>query len=317
MIESSPAMQRIRREVEAVASLQSTVLITGETGTGKGLLARSIHDHSNRKDRPFVHVDCAALAANLIESELFGHERGAFTGATERRSGRFEAAGDGTIFLDEIGELSPRLQSKLLHVLQDRSFERVGGSKPLRMTARVIAATNRDLESDVRQERFRADLLYRLDVFRLTLPPLRERGEDIPGLIESGLKTIARELRLLPPSLSGEVLERLQHQEWPGNVRELMNVLERLVIRHGAGLLDDLTLDQLIPRQPQNGAPSQSPNVSALPAAGSATEREILEAALASSGGNVARVARRLGIPRSTLRYRLALHDLKSLIPTD
>ncbi len=313
----SPAMARIAREVEAVAPLRSTVLITGETGTGKGVIAGRIHEYSNRKDRPFVHVDCAALAANLIESELFGHERGAFTGAVDRRIGWFEAAGNGTIFLDEIGELPLSLQSRLLHVLQDRSFQRIGGNTPLRMSARVIAATNRDLESEVRQGRFREDLLYRVDVFRLELPPLRERVEDLPGLIEKGLARIADELHLLPPSLPDVVLQRMQHHPWPGNVRELFNVLERLVIRHGASLLDDLSLDQLFSVHSQNVAPSRFRPCGPLPAAGSEAERDILEAELAESGGNVARVARRLGIARSTLRYRLALHNLKYLIPTD
>ena len=313
----SPAIRRIHREVEAVAPLRSTVLITGETGTGKGVMARRIHDLSNRKARPFVHVDCAALAANLIESELFGHGRGAFTGATGQRIGRFEAAGDGTIFLDEVGELPPRLQSKLLRVLQDRSFERIGDNQPLQMSARVIAATNRDLEAEVRQGHFREDLFYRLDVFRLEMPALRDRAEDIPGLIASGIEAIAEDLRLLPPALPDVFLERLKHHAWPGNLRELMNVLERLVIRHSAGLLGDLTPDQLFSRQPRNGTSPQSPDVGPLLADGSRSEREILEAELTASGGNVSRVARRLGIARSTLRNRIASHHLKHLIPSD
>jgi transcriptional regulator with GAF, ATPase, and Fis domain len=310
-------MVRIAREVEAVAPLRSTVLITGETGTGKGVIARRIHEFSNHKDRPFVHVDCAALAANLIESELFGHERGAFTGAVDRRIGRFEAAGNGTIFLDEIGELPLGLQSKLLHVLQERSFERIGGNRSLRMSARVIAATHRDLESEVRHGRFREDLLYRIDVFRLELPPLRERVEEIPGLIEDGLSRIAGELRLSPPALPDAVLQRLRHHPWPGNVRELMNVLERLVIRNGAGLLDDLSVDRLFSGRSQGVGSARPARGGPLPAAGSEAEREILEAELAESGGNVARVARRIGIARSTLRYRLARHDLKHLVPND
>lgn len=304
----SPAMWRIHREIEAVAPLRSTVLITGETGTGKGVMARRIHELSNRGNCAFVHVDCAALAANLLESELFGHDRGAFTGATDRRIGRFEAAGSGTIFLDEIGELPPSLQSKLLRVLQERTFERIGGNQPLQMSARVLAATNRDLESEVRHGRFRKDLLYRLDVFRIELPPLRDRAEDIPNLIESGLGAIADDLRLLPPTLSEEVLDRLLYHEWPGNLRELMNVLERLMIRHSAGLLGDLAPDQLFSRQPHAG-PRSAPR--------SKTEREALEAELAASGGNVSRVARRLGIARSTVRNRIASYDLKHLIPTD
>jgi transcriptional regulator with GAF, ATPase, and Fis domain len=310
-------MARIAKEVEAVGPLRSTVLITGETGTGKGVIASRIHECSNREDRPFVHVDCAALAANLIESELFGHERGAFTGAVDRRIGRFESAENGTIFLDEIGELPLGLQSKLLHVLQERRFERIGGNRSFRMSARVIAATNRNLESEVQRGRFRQDLLYRVDVFRIELPPLRERVEDIPGLVESGLEKIATELGVSRPSLPDPVLQRLRRHTWPGNVRELMNVLERLVIRHGAGLLDELSIDQLFRRHPQGVDRISSPHHGRLPAAGSDAEREILEHELAESGGNVARVARRIGIARSTLRYRIARHDLKHLVPTD
>jgi len=319
----NPAMVRITREIEAVAPLRSTVLITGETGTGKGVTARRIHRLSNRRDRPFVQVDCAALPANLIESELFGHERGAFTGAVDRRAGLFEGAENGTVFLDEIGELPLTLQSKLLHVLQDRTFTRVGGTRSHRMSARVIAATNRNLFSEVRRGRFRQDLLYRIDVFRVELPPLRERVDDISALIDQGLETIASELRLRPPTLSRTVRNALERHTWPGNLRELMNVLERLVVRHAANLLDDFAVDQLfstatqIPDSPRPPHALHSPPTGPLPDPGSDAERHLLAAALTECGGNVARVARRLGIARSTLRYRLALHNLKYLIPND
>jgi transcriptional regulator with GAF, ATPase, and Fis domain len=313
----SPAIERIHRDVKAVAPLRSTVLITGETGTGKGVMARLVHHLSNRKDRPFVHVDCAALNASLIESELFGHDRGAFTGAMGRRVGRFEAAGNGTIFLDEVGELSQRLQSKLLRVLQDRSFERIGENQTLRMNARVIAATNRDLELEVREGRFRKDLLYRLDVFRLEMPSLRDRIEDIESLIESGVKAIADDLDLSPPLLTNPIIERLQRHDWPGNLRELMNVLERLVIRHSAGLLGEFTPDHLFPHQGQNASPARGPVMSPRSNASSTSERAILEAELTASGGNVSRVARRLGVARSTLRNRIKHHNLRHLIPSD
>ncbi|MEE8164593.1 MAG: sigma-54 factor interaction domain-containing protein, partial [Myxococcota bacterium] len=193
IVGGSDVMAALRSEIEAVAPLSSTVLLTGETGTGKGRVARIIHRLSKRSDRPFVHVDCAALSSTIIESELFGHERGSFTNAISRRAGRFELADNGTIFLDEIADLEPRLQSKLLRVLDDRRYERIGGTETLAMRARVIAATSHDLRLAVQEHRFRPDLYYRLNVFHLSIPPLRERASDIPGLVDDIVKKLAGE----------------------------------------------------------------------------------------------------------------------------
>ena len=230
IVGQSESLQLALRRVRAVAVTDATVLIHGETGTGKELIARAVHQLSGRSPGSFIAVNCAAMPASLLESELFGHERGAFTGATSRRPGRFELAHDGTLFLDEIGELPTHLQPKLLRVLQERQFERLGGTRSLRTNARVIAATNRDLRSMMRDGAFREDLYYRLSVVPLRIPPLRERKEDIPLLARHFVEVIATRLGkpIAPPSVN--VLNRLLGYEWPGNIRELQNVLERAVI---------------------------------------------------------------------------------------
>ncbi len=218
VIGESAAMIRLRKEIRQAGEVPSTVLLQGETGTGKGLVARCIHQASSRRQSPFIHVDCAALSPNLIESELFGHEKGAFTGAGDRRTGRFELAERGTIFLDEIGDLDASLQTKLLRVLEDRRYERVGGTRTLVMSARVIAATSRDLHRALAEGRFRADLYFRLDVLKLKISPLREHTEDIPLLVDSGLSVICDRLGLRVPELSDEFLAHLTDHGWPGNV---------------------------------------------------------------------------------------------------
>src|SRR5436190_1710485 len=220
-VAASAAMRRIAGEVERAAALSSTVLLLGETGVGKGLVARTLHGGSPRRQLPFVHADCASLAPSVLESELFGHERGAFTGAVARRVGRLERAGRGTLFLDEIGELDAALQGRLLRVLQDREFERVGSSEPRRFTARIVAATQRDLSADVRAGRFRADLFYRLDVIRIAIPPLRERAADLAPLCAALLARIAARHGSAPLRLAGPALDALARHAWPGNVREL------------------------------------------------------------------------------------------------
>jgi DNA-binding NtrC family response regulator len=316
LVGCGPAMRRIRRELEAVAPIDTTVLITGETGTGKGVAARALHDLSSREERPFVQVDCSSLAESVIESELFGHERGAFTGAMGTRAGRFEIAQNGTIFLDEIGELKPTLQAKLLRVLHDREFERIGSSDTLRMSARVVAATNRDLDLEVQSGNFRRDLYFRLNVFRIEIPPLRDRLEDLPGLVETGLENLARRLQVRVPPVSTAFLELLTAQDWPGNVRELMNLLERLLVRHHAGLLDPSSIGDLLDSPVSRGG-YRHPIPEKLPAPGSERERKFLEAELRAAGGNISRVARRLGIARSTLRYRLGRYDVDSLLLRD
>jgi PAS domain-containing protein len=250
IIGRSPAIQYVLYKVEQVAATDTGVLVLGETGTGKELVCRAIHNNSLRKARPLVKVNCAALPANLIESELFGHERGAFTGAQTRRKGRFELADGGCIFLDEIGELPLDLQGKLLRVLQDGEFERLGSSMTIRVDVRVIAATNRDLESQVQMGRFREDLFYRLNVFPITVPPLRERTEDIPLLaqffMEKNSKRMGKRFEFIPESVKARLLE----YPWPGNVRELMNVIERAVISSSGPklrLADDLQCRPLAP----------------------------------------------------------------------
>jgi transcriptional regulator with GAF, ATPase, and Fis domain len=230
IVGNSDALKKILRRVEQVAATDMTVLILGETGTGKELVARAIHEISARKQRPLVKVNCSALPAELMESELFGHEKGAFTGATTRRIGRFELADGGTIFLDEIGDLALSLQAKLLRVLQEGEFERLGSSKTMRVNVRVLAATNRDLSEAMRKELFRSDLYYRLAVYPIQIPPLRQRKEDIHLLAESFLEEASRRLGRSFEAIPRRVLDALEHYDWPGNVRELQNVIERAAV---------------------------------------------------------------------------------------
>ncbi len=234
----SPALQRVRQQVAQVAPTDSTVLIQGETGTGKELVARAIHEKSARRERPLIKVNCAALPRELVESELFGHERGAFTGAVQHRRGRFELADGGTLFLDEVGELPPEVQAKLLRVLQEREFERIGGAHTMRVDVRVIAATNRDLRAEVSASRFRADLYFRLDVFPIVVPPLRERRDDIPRLLEHIAARTARKLGRTFGGVSPAFIESARAYPWPGNVRELENLVERALIMSRDGTLD-------------------------------------------------------------------------------
>jgi formate hydrogenlyase transcriptional activator len=237
IIGQSDAIKYVLFKVTQVAATDSTVLITGETGTGKELVARAIHSESLRKDRPLIKVNCGALAPTLIESELFGHEKGAFTGASSRKLGRFELANGGTIFLDEIGELAPELQVKLLRVIQEHEFERLGGTKTLQVDVRVIAATNRNLKQEVEAGRFREDLWYRLSVFPITVPPLRQRKEDIPLLVEHFVRRYAKKSGKTITEVSPRAMQILQAHSWPGNVRELGNVIERAAIHTQGGVL--------------------------------------------------------------------------------
>jgi len=319
LVGAAESMRRLRRELRAVAPMHSTVLLTGETGVGKGVAARAVHALANRPDRPFVHVDCVSLAPHVIESELFGHERGAFTGATERRRGRLELAEDGTLFLDEIGDLDPGLQVKLLRVLQDRTFERVGDSRPRSVRARIVAATSRDLRRAVEEGGFRAELLFRLNVFRIHIPPLRERPEDLSLLVRHGLERLADRLGTQVPRLPDAVYERLRAHPWPGNVRELFNLLERFLVQHQAGLVEEdpaAWFDAILAESEVEVAPARSPSRRPGSRAPDAS-RDLLETELRATGGNISRVARRLGIPRSTLRHRIRRYGLESLIPRD
>ena len=294
----SPALDRARNDLRRLAALDTTVLLGGETGTGKGVAARLLHRLSGRRGA-LVEADCASLPPSLFESELFGHERGAFTGAISLRRGRFERAAEGTVFLDEIAELDRSLQARLLRVLQDRRFERVGGDAPLAMTARIVAATARDLRAEVAAGRFRADLYYRLAVVRVDLPPLRDRRGDVPVLVRRSLPAILRRVGLDPPILDEGALACLSAHPWWGNVRELLNALERLAIRCPGRAVGSADLEAVLESRPLLAEGARPPAHVAAPAAAE------IETALREAGGNVALAARRLGLPRTTLRRRL------------
>ncbi len=299
----SPALRAVLSRVSKVAPTDSTVLLTGETGTGKELIARAIHKRSRRSSRAFVSANCAAIPASLIASELFGHEKGAFTGATQRRLGRFELAEEGTIFLDEVGELPAETQITLLHVLQEREFERVGGNQSIRANARVIAATNRDLEAAIAEGTFRRDLFYRLNVFPIEIPPLRERTEDIPLLVEYFIDRYARKAGKNFQAVSKKSLDLLQSYPWPGNIRELQNVIERSVVVCEA---ENFSVDESwLSRKPLANQPKSQLELSEKLAA---QEKEMIEAALRESGGRVSGpsgAAAKLGLHRSTLESKI------------
>ena len=300
MVSEDPAMKAIFDMVGAVARSDSRVLILGETGTGKQLIAQAIHERSPRRHEPFVEVNCAAIPENLLESELFGHERGAFTGATDRRTGRFEEAGEGTLFLDEIGEMSFAVQSKLLRVLQGGKFSRVGGSATLQSHARVIAATNRDLQQEAEAGRFRADLFYRLHVITLTPPPLRRRAGDVPLLAEHFLKKF-RGTGGTPHGFSPEALARLQRYGWPGNVRELEHLVERFAVLHDGPEIAAADLPEKILRETGGAttAPPATLSHGTLASARAAFERAYVVETLQRARGNMAAAARQAGLDRS------------------
>jgi PAS domain S-box-containing protein len=303
IVGNSPALRQVLVRVAKVAPADSTVLITGETGTGKELIARAIHKASKRADRAFVSVNCAGIPQSLIASELFGHEKGAFTGAAQRRLGRFELAEGGTIFLDEIGELPPRTQVALLRVLQEREFERVGGNRSIRANVRVIAATNRDLEGAIAAGTFREDLFYRLNVFPIEVPPLRERREDISMLVQYFIDRYARELGKNLRTVSKQTLDLFQSYTWPGNIRELRNVIERSIIVCDT---ESFSVDSSwLSRQPLRALPTSPRELRQRVAA---EEKQAIEAALTKSHGRVfgpSGAAAKLGIARSTLESKI------------
>lgn len=303
IVGTSESLRRVLVHLKKVAATDSTVLILGETGTGKELIARAIHKRSNRANRPFIRVNCAAIPSSLIASELFGHEKGAFTGALQRRLGRFEAANGGTIFLDEIGELPAETQVALLRVLQERELERVGSNVPIPVDVRVLAATNRNLKAAVAAGTFRQDLFYRLNVFPIEIPPLRERLEDIPPLVEYFIERYSARAAKKFTSISRRSLEVFQRYDWPGNIRELQNVVERAVILCEG---DTFTVDEswFTPETAR-----QTRSLLPLPSGVADRERELIEAALAESEGKVAGpsgAAAKLGIPRQTLDSKIA-----------
>ena len=308
----SSSLRTVLSEVSQVAPTDSTVLITGETGTGKELIARAIHNRSRRSSRPFVSINCAAIPPSLIASELFGHEKGAFTGAVQRRQGRFELADGGTIFLDEIGELPLEIQVMLLRVLQEREFERLGGSRPIRVNVRIITATNRDLEAAIDDNKFRSDLYYRLNVFPIELPPLRARLEDIPLLVEHFTHRLARRAAKRINTISQKTLRLLQSHDWPGNVRELQNVVERAVIFSDS---DSLQIDEQWLSGPRSKVTFaiRTTGYATHPRTLATQQRDAIEAALLESKGRVSGpfgAATLLGIPSSTLESKIKLLNI-------
>ncbi len=323
IIGDAPVLREVLAKVEQVAPTHSTVLLRGETGTGKELVAHAIHINSPRDGKPFVRVNCAALAAGVLESELFGHEKGAFTGAVARRPGRFELAEGGTLFLDECGDIPAEVQVKLLRVLQEREFERVGGTETIRVDVRVVSATHRDLEQQIADGKFREDLYYRLNVFPITLPPLRDRLEDLPRLVEHFVskfnRTTGKAVRGFDPS----AIAAMQQYSWPGNVRELENVVERSIIvcrnpEVTAGDLDFGRRGQAVAAAVGGAvaAPFSAAAPRPLQARLQEQEKSEIVAAIERNQGNIAGAARALGINRSTLYYRLRKHGLEHLLPT-
>ena len=301
----SPRLAEVIERVKLVAPSKATILIEGETGTGKELIAQAIHQASPRARAAFIPVHCAALPATLLESELFGHERGAFTGATERREGRFELADGGTVFLDEIGEIGPEIQVKLLRFLETRSFERIGGTKTLNVDVRLVAATNRNLEQMVKEGKFREDLYFRLNVVRITTPPLRERTDDIPVLLEHFIQVYAKENAYEPVQIEPGAMRHLQAYPWPGNIRELRNFAENAVVLRRGGKMSEFDLEPKF-RGETAPPPSMVTPTPANPFSVEDNEKRLLREALMKARGNRTRAATLLGISRRTLHRKIA-----------
>ena len=316
MIGSSPQMLQVYRQIREVAKHETaTVLITGESGTGKELVARAIHNLSPRKSRPFMEINCGSLPFNLLETELFGHERGAFTDAKNRKIGLLEESSGGTIFLDEVGEMDLNLQVKLLRVLEDRKIRRLGGIRNIDIDVRVIAATNRNLREAIEEKIFREDLYYRLNVFPIHVPALRTRREDIPPLLDSFIKRFSREFNKPIREVSREALDLLMRYHWPGNVRELRNVVERICI-----MVNSETIrPEHLPREIWGEAPrKEAPFSFEIPPEGilleevvERIEKDLILKAITITGGNVAKTARLLNVPRGTLRYKLEKYEIE------
>jgi DNA-binding NtrC family response regulator len=305
LIGRGPAMRTVFETIRKVAETDLTVLIRGESGTGKELVAQALHEASPRRGAPFVAVNCAAISRELVESELFGHEKGAFTGADARRPGRFETAHGGTLFLDEIGDMATETQAKVLRVLQERSFERVGGTKPIPVDVRVVAATHRDLESDVRTGRFREDLYYRLKVVELRLPPLRERPEDLAALADRFLAQVAERLGRPKKRLAPAAEAALASHPWPGNARELRNVIEQSAVLAPGAEIEAADLALPGARAPADTADAERSFAEAKRAAVEGFEREFLLRALRANEGNVSRTAAAIGMVRQSLQLKI------------
>jgi transcriptional regulator with GAF, ATPase, and Fis domain len=310
LIGSSPALEAVLDGVKRVAPTSSTVLIQGETGTGKELIARAIHNISPRCGRPFIKLNCAAIPLDLLESELFGHEKGAFTGAIAQKLGRFELADKGTLFLDEVGDIPPSLQPKLLRILQEQEFERLGSSRTHQVDVRLVAATHRDLAGMVRNGEFRSDLYFRLNVFPVQLPPLRERREDIPALVEHFVEVLGRRVGRQIDQIPKETMWDLCAYDWPGNIRELQNMIERALILSEDGMLPNPLLT----------AETQRVNVSPAPTTLLDSERNLILRTLVAAGwviGGRDGAAARLGLKRTTLIYKMQRHGISRPSPED
>jgi two-component system, NtrC family, nitrogen regulation response regulator NtrX len=307
----SYAIRALIDRIEKVAATPARVLITGENGTGKELVARAVHRQSARAKKPFVEVNCAAIPSELIESELFGHMKGSFTGAVQDRAGKFEQADGGTLFLDEIGDMSLNAQAKVLRVLQDNVVTRIGGSKPIQVDVRVLAATNKNLEEEIAAGRFREDLFYRLNVVPLAVPPLRERRDDIPSLVAHFINTLSEREGVHPRTIAPEAVQRLAGLEWPGNVRELRNTIERLLILSSGPRITEADVDRLVGRRAGDGASLGSLlEVQTFEEFKHAAERAFLVAKLRQFDWNVSETARALDMPRSNLYKKIERYGL-------
>jgi len=318
IVGNSPAMQEVYKTIGKVAKADATVLITGESGTGKEIVAEALHYNSNRRSGPMVKVSCAALPETLLEAELFGHEKGSFTGAMTQRRGRFEMADKGTIFLDEIGEMSLPMQTKLLRVLQERKIERVGSSLPIKVDIRIICATNKDLQRQVEQQKFRDDLFYRLNVINIHMPPLRDRKEDIPALVEHFLAKHRYSATAQPAAISEEALKRLMEYEWPGNVRELENVIERAVVLSRGQIITSRELpfgDHEAGEHEEEGGDEVSVEKSFFKKSVAQFEKDLIMKALRDATGNRSKAAEMLGIYRRLLYAKIKEYGLEGYPP--
>jgi two-component system response regulator HydG len=314
MIGESAAMQKIRETIRKIAAGDSTVFIHGESGSGKELIARAVHEASPRVNGPFIKLNCSALAEGVLESELFGHEKGSFTGAYKRRIGRFELADGGTLFLDEIGDISPLIQLKLLRVLQDREFERVGGAATIKVDVRLVTATNKDLKEEIKKGAFREDLYYRLHIIPIFAPPLRERLEDLPLLVEHFLRKLATRTRKRVAAVADDAMKRLAAYQWPGNIRELENVIEQsMVLCEGETIAAD-DLPSFVCGEAEEDAPTARPALGAkpLPDLLDDIERDLITEAFRKAGGVKTETARLLGVKTSALYYKLEKYGLIS-----
>lgn len=308
LIGESPPMKNLRSQIEMAAQSNSRVLITGESGSGKEIVARLLHEIGSRSERPFVEVNCAAMPHELIESELFGHEKGSFTGAFEKKKGKFELADSGTLFLDEIGDMSLQTQAKVLRVIETQEFQRVGGSTNIKVDVRIVAATNKNLTEEVKKENFREDLFFRLNVIPILVPPLRERKEDIPSLADAFMKSIAAEYGQTPKKITADAIKSLQEYDWPGNIRELKNLIERLVIMTPSPVIS--AKDFLLSQRHED---SDYFTYRTLKEARDAFERDFIVKKLGENNWNISKTAEILDIERSNLHRKIKAYNIQSV----